>query len=115
MKTPRSCTAGPLVCEYQVYVQRYRGKTSSSFDYQATESEEECAGMAFKIDWRRDFFRVRIPRSCLGTPRWVRAGAAVYRGPISDDGFSRWGMIYGFEVSSKSKRVYSGPTPVNQV
>jgi len=65
--------------------------------------------MAFRIDWRRDFFRVRIPRICRGTPRWVRAGAAVHRGPFSADGFSRWGMIYGFEVSSKSKRVYSGP------
>ena len=81
VKTPRPCTAGPLLCEYGVSVYRHRdGKITSSFDYGATESEvEECAGIAFKIAWRWDYFRVRIPRSCLGVmPRHVvRSGTAV--------------------------------------
>jgi hypothetical protein len=35
------------------------------------------------VDYRRDAFRIRVPRTCLGRPEWVRVGfvSAVDQGP----------------------------------
>jgi hypothetical protein len=43
-----------------------------------------CAGAAASADARTDRILVEIPRSCLGGPRWVRAGAVLSTsdGPI---------------------------------
>jgi hypothetical protein len=36
-----------------------------------------CAGATHKINYRKDVFTYAIPRSCLGSPRWVRVGFAT--------------------------------------
>ena len=33
----------------------------------------ECAGMSHRIDYAAETVKVRVPRSCLRDPRWVRA------------------------------------------
>ena len=43
-----------------------------------------CAGLRTRIDYAADTVRVRIPRSCLGNPRWVRVGSA---GSSLQDGY----------------------------
>ena len=46
----------------------------------ATITEPDaCAGLAARMDARRDLVTVDVPRECLGNPRWVRAGASSAR------------------------------------
>ncbi|CUR59603.1 exported hypothetical protein [metagenome] len=43
---------------------------------------DSCAGLRYHLDYRRDTVTVRLPRTCLGTPNWVRARAVIdYFGP----------------------------------
>jgi len=38
-----------------------------------------CAGLTGRMDSGRDLVVVRVPRHCLGDPRWVRAGVSTVR------------------------------------
>ncbi len=71
-----------------------------------------CRGAVGTIDARAGRVGVSLPRRCLGTPRWVRAGASIYSGqahgssdtwmpPGSDDG--------DFTTPVVGRRVYAGP------
>lgn len=42
----------------------------------AGRDSARCAGLRTRIDYTADTVRVRIPRSCLSDPRWVRVGSA---------------------------------------
>lgn len=42
----------------------------------AGHASARCAGLHTRIDYTADTVRVRIPRSCLSNPRWVRVGSA---------------------------------------
>ncbi|WP_154402787.1 hypothetical protein [Nocardioides speluncae] len=37
-----------------------------------------CPGMTHRLDYRKGVITMFVPRSCLGSPRWVRARAATY-------------------------------------
>jgi len=39
----------------------------------------DCPGLTQVLDVERNIIRVRIPRACLGSPRWVRVGMHVQR------------------------------------
>ncbi|KQZ70077.1 hypothetical protein ASD66_10385 [Nocardioides sp. Root151] len=39
----------------------------------------KCPRLAIRIDYTAKAVRFRVPRSCLGNPRWVRVGAASIR------------------------------------
>ena len=41
-----------------------------------------CAGKKKDVDAVRDFIKISVPRSCLGSPRWIRVGIAA----ISESG-----------------------------
>jgi hypothetical protein len=45
-----------------------------------------CLGMTHRISYATNVVRMRIPRSCLGRPRWVRA--ATSSGLVSDADFN---------------------------
>ncbi len=38
-----------------------------------------CPRLAQTINYRKDYLRVTIPRTCLGVPRWVKVGVGVSR------------------------------------
>ncbi|KQZ70078.1 hypothetical protein ASD66_10390 [Nocardioides sp. Root151] len=37
-----------------------------------------CIGLRGRIDYRANTVRIRVPRSCLSNPRWVRAGIYTF-------------------------------------
>jgi hypothetical protein len=45
-----------------------------------------CPGMTHRINYATDVVRMRIPRSCLGRPRWVRVTLFNFMITTSDDG-----------------------------
>ena len=45
-----------------------------------------CLGMTHRISYATNVVRMRIPRSCLGRPRWVRAG--ISNGLVPDADFN---------------------------
>ena len=49
-----------------------------------------CRGVSHRIDYTANTVTMVVPRSCLGRPRWVKAGAFAARVPTLDDAaFSR--------------------------
>lgn len=44
-----------------------------------------CRGKKVSFDTRRDRIRLTIPRTCLESPAWLRAGAALTRGDLLAD------------------------------
>ncbi|SDC02217.1 hypothetical protein [Nocardioides lianchengensis] len=46
------------------------------------DSAVSCRGKRQSFDIRRNTITVTIPRTCLGDPTWVRAGAAFIRGSL---------------------------------
>ncbi|KRF16174.1 hypothetical protein ASH02_06150 [Nocardioides sp. Soil796] len=45
----------------------------------------KCSGLRTAIDYRANTLRLRVPRSCLSNPRWVRAGIGTFRSPADFD------------------------------
>lgn len=43
-----------------------------------SESRVACPGLTHDIDYAADTVRVRVPRSCLGSPPWVRVALSAY-------------------------------------
>lgn len=57
-----------------------------------TLTPDDCRSITAGVSTSADRIRLRVPRSCLGEPRWVRAGAGV--SVTRDDetySFDRWG------------------------
>lgn len=80
---------------YSVTV-RWRRDGSTLLTIEHSPDEVACAGFAARMDDERDYMRIEIPRGCLGSPRWVRAGVLLERvepetfrmladDPLSDD------------------------------
>lgn len=71
-----------------------------------------CAQLAHRIDYAADLVAVRVPRSCLGTPRWVTAnignilvlGARPHRRHYADNPHDD-----GPYVNQGTRRLYTGP------
>lgn len=42
--------------------------------FQGDDGSTSCAGFTRRIDYAEDTVVMRVPRSCLGTPQWVRLG-----------------------------------------
>jgi hypothetical protein len=72
--------------------------------------EVRCPGLRTKRDVGRDTLLLSVPRSCLGNPRWVRAGVVLYTPHPDvdhmrvDDGFSDRTRLTHL---STSRRLYS--------
>jgi len=58
-----------------------------------------CA-MSARIDYESDFVVLRVPRSCLGTPRWVRVGGGS---GITDS------SVYSLHDDARSSDGSAGP------
>jgi hypothetical protein len=43
-----------------------------------SESRVACPGLAHEVDYAADTVRIRVPRSCLGSPPWVRVALSAY-------------------------------------
>ena len=80
---------------YSVFV-RWHRDGSTRLQIEHGPDVVACPEFAPLLDDERDFMRVRIPRSCLGFPRWMRVGVLVERAepgtfrmladdPLSDD------------------------------
>lgn len=91
--------------EWTVDVSRYRQKTEVSYyrtpqidaddvdecgAYYYGVSPSTCEGATALIDVAGDRIRASIPRRCLGTPRWVRAGGQVHGGRGADSFGDLW-------------------------
>jgi hypothetical protein len=50
----------------------------------------KCVGIERRIDYSLNTVRVKIPRSCLSAPRWVRVGLATFRGSQDGSTFLTW-------------------------
>jgi hypothetical protein len=61
IRTPRS--------EYFAAVVSQAGARRGQEEF---DGARRCRAMTHKIDYANDVLRMRIPRSCLGRPRWVR-------------------------------------------
>jgi hypothetical protein len=51
----------------------------------------DCLGLRVRFDYARDVVITRVPRACIGQPRWVRLGVVFQRQPSGafyDDAFS---------------------------
>lgn len=67
--------------EYEVSILRSADLRAFGIVDTAAQSEElKCRGKRSSYDTRRDRIRITIPRTCLGSPTWVRAGAGYARG-----------------------------------
>ncbi|HTW17134.1 MAG TPA: hypothetical protein VMF51_18535 [Nocardioides sp.] len=79
-------TLGRLVTptnDYQATVLRSADLRVFSLVDTADETEElPCRGKRASYDNRRDRITITIPRTCLGSPTWVRAGAGYARGDL---------------------------------
>jgi hypothetical protein len=42
-----------------------------------TEGPARCYGLGYRISYHRNLVQLSVPRSCLGNPRWIRAGQGV--------------------------------------
>lgn len=51
-------------------------------DQDADEVAVRCRGKKISLDAALDRIRLTLPRTCLGSPKWVRAGAALVRGDL---------------------------------
>jgi hypothetical protein len=70
--------------------------TASLSDQSSTDI---CKGLDLTFDYARDTVIMKMPRSCLGTPRWLRYSSSVYLSPhqqqtsfiddVGDGGFSK--------------------------
>ena len=43
-----------------------------------SESRVACPGLTHEVDYGADTVRVRVPRTCLGSPPWVRVALSAY-------------------------------------
>lgn len=43
-----------------------------------SESRVACPMLSHEVDYAADVVRVRVPRSCIGTPPWVRVALSAY-------------------------------------
>ncbi|WP_148613171.1 hypothetical protein [Nocardioides rubriscoriae] len=112
--------------EWTVDVSHYQGRTEVDYfrtprirqdqvgecgSYAYAVRPRTCRGAVGTIDVRGGRITVSVPRRCLGTPRWVRAGASVYcgRGHGSSDGWRPAGADDGDVTTAVvGRRVYAG-------
>ena len=105
-----SMTVGRIVTptnDYQATVLRSADLRVFSLVDTAAETEElTCRGKRASYDTRRDRITITIPRTCLGSPSWVRAGAGYARGDwMSSDESST--MTFDEALRRGSKRSVS--------
>jgi hypothetical protein len=75
--------------DYLVNLMRSPGMRMFSISNLAVDEDEfsvKCRGKKATFDSRRDRIRVAIPRTCLQSPAWVRAGAVLVRGDLMGEG-----------------------------
>jgi hypothetical protein len=71
----------------------------------------DCPRLRPLLDLKRDLIRIRIPRKCLGSPRWVRLAMYVARGTspgfLIDDPMSNRPVLFP-PAPRPTRRLYSG-------
>jgi hypothetical protein len=63
----------------------------------------ECPKLRPLLNLNRDLIRIRIPRGCLGSPRWIRANITVSR-----DAMSNIGTLTDDPMSNRPASPFSG-------
>jgi hypothetical protein len=66
LKTPRHY--------YQAGVFTEPGKRQGRLYFQGDDGSRSCEGFTRRVDYDKDVVTMRIPRSCLQRPRWIRIG-----------------------------------------
>ncbi len=78
--------------DYEATVIRYRSRVDVSVTkvrplppppdgqecYSIIRGSAPCYAVSGGLNVQRDVVRIRVPRSCLGTPAWIKAGARSY-------------------------------------
>lgn len=59
---------------YQAVLTDKPGHRQGQRYFQGDDGSTSCAGFTRTIDYAKDTVVMRIPRTCLGTPKWVRVG-----------------------------------------
>lgn len=89
---------------------KWQGRTT--LDDVDQENTLACRGLRHHFDYDADVATWSIPRSCLGSPRWVRVGVTVSRGlprgPFYLDDAFRKGMDFAQPRLSLSRRIWKG-------
>jgi hypothetical protein len=85
---------------------------ATSKAYLAGRSGLVKCDLRFRLDFHDDTSFVRIPRSCLSSPRWVRVSSTSNRLALSRELFEDDSLVDGPDRDSfyqrLSKRIYSG-------
>jgi len=55
------------------------GWQGRAFFTDRTDNEQRCAHLTTRVAWDTNVVRVKVPRSCLAGPSWVRAGYGYFR------------------------------------
>lgn len=98
--------------EYELAILRTADLRMFSLVDAAAEGDElTCRGKRASYDTRRDRIRITIPRTCLGSPTWVRAGAGYARGNVfsSDESAS---LAFDEALRRGSKRAANSEAPL---
>lgn len=59
---------------FQAVVTSKPGNRQGSRYFQGDDGSKSCQGFTRRIDYRNNTVDLRVPRSCLHNPRWVRVG-----------------------------------------
>lgn len=54
-----------------------------------------CKGLRTRVDVRRERVSFHVPRTCLGDPAWVRAGADTYDLGVDVNYYDDWSTVPG--------------------
>jgi hypothetical protein len=58
--------------DYSLFLASRPDNRQGSVTFYPADGAEGCAGIRRSIDFAADLVRIRLPRGCLGAPRWVR-------------------------------------------
>lgn len=90
---------------YQAVLTDKPGHRQGQRYFQGDDGSKSCAGFTRTIDYAKDTVVMRIPRTCLGTPKWVRVG--IY----NQFTFKSSGTPY-FDTPTSHKSPATSPTPM---
>lgn len=74
--------------EYDLQAMRSPLGRILSMTARTSDAEVACERKRVRFDNVRDRIRVRVPRTCLGRPAWVRGGGGLLRSNLADENAS---------------------------
>lgn len=85
---------GAKVKQFDVYLQTDAGDPQGELTlYLKDGTPVDCAGLTSNVDYVEDTVTVKVPRSCIGKPSWVKAGVSAEWIPNHNDYYSDNGLV----------------------